>query len=857
MFVEEQPTWRLWGEERLDSAIYTVYLKKVRYHSPSRSITTEADDGISHLEWETVRVRFVKGGTLCRLVENLASADTGEIESTYVNVFLATYRTFASPKQVLNLLIERYEELSQADEEETSDRCQVRVTTAPTRPRLRIREEIREQHCRTLRQALHVWLDQYPEDFDDPPNYLCLTQLEAFCRRVLPNSELDIKVHRKASQIRRPPEPPPPPQKLGYPSGSGGSRPPPLLLKSANLIHPGLNNNQPAFAKDSPDHPSVTTAPTASILGDLETGESPFGDFLEIPERLFARQLTRMDCELFKGVIPHQCLGAVWSRRDKSRDRDAATVVATIEQFNAVSYRVISSILMTLEAKPQHRAKVITKWIDIAQELRLLKNFSSLKAIISGLQSNPIYRLKKAWSYLMRDKLEIFEELARIFSGENNALAQRELLVREGTARFADTVGENDHHMQKILQKHSENSRVISYGTIPYLGTFLTDLTMIDTAIADMTHDGLINFDKRRKEFEVLAQIKLLQGAANAYHIETDAKFNRWFEAVLLLDEREAFDLSCKLEPGSGHASSTPSNSQIGSSSQPSSGSKDKKIKKRSNGFYHRKNDSIASTASSSSESQFYFDSDLNKSSSLLEEKLNLSPDPDEDIDGVLTTPLGRDSAGGSGRWSSAPSSATSHNGATSVDSCSQLVSSEPRPKSSTTKSDLDSSSGPGGDRAFSKSSVKSMTKPTADSPYKTSEFYIIRVSIESSGPETEGVIMYKSIMIGNHERTREVIRNAMMKHGLEGSPDNYTLSQVLPDKAELTIPSNANVYYAISTQHDLNFVLREKQEELNGSALPESNLESSLLTGTPQSGIRKASRDASKARRKLMGIHL
>ena len=147
-----------------------------------------------------------------------------------------------------------------------------------------------------------------------------------------------------------------------------------------------------------------------------------------------------------------------------------------------MSYRVISTILIALDTKPQHRAKVISKWIDIAQvivnfqrdfpisfqkllllpfqELRLLKNFSSLKAIISGLQSNPIYRLKKAWSYVLRDKLEIFEELARIFSGENNALAQRELLVREGTARFADTVGENDHHMQKILQKHSENSRV-------------------------------------------------------------------------------------------------------------------------------------------------------------------------------------------------------------------------------------------------------------------------------------------------------------------------------------------------------------------------------------------------------------
>lgn len=33
---------------------------------------------------------------------------------------------------------------------------------------------------------------------------------------------------------------------------------------------------------------------------------------------------------------------------------------------------------------------------------------------------------------------------------------------------------------------------------------------MIDTAIPDMVADGLINFDKRRKEFEVLAQVSYL-----------------------------------------------------------------------------------------------------------------------------------------------------------------------------------------------------------------------------------------------------------------------------------------------------------------------------------------------------------
>ena len=238
-----------------------------------------------------------------------------------------------------------------------------------------------------------------------------------------------------------------------------------------------------------------------------------------------------------------------------------------------------------------------------------------------------------------------------------------------------------------------------------------------------------------------------------------------------------------KLEPGSGNASSS---------------AKEKKPKKKSNGhFYHRKNDSIASTASSSSESQFYFDNDLmqkNNSSSLLPEE---DPEKDEEDGGlgVVASPMGRDSAGGSGRWSSNQSSATSNNGGacTSVDSCSNIISSEPKPSSysdglnkSSNKSDggLESTS----DRSYSKSSSASklsLTKPTTESPYKTSEFYIIRVSIESAGPETEGVIMYKSIMIGNHERTRQVIRNAMMKHGLEGSPDNYNLAQVLPDKGK------------------------------------------------------------------------
>jgi ral guanine nucleotide dissociation stimulator-like 1 len=44
----------------MEGAVYTVYLKKVRYHTPSRAASSDDEDSISHLEWETVRIRFVK-----------------------------------------------------------------------------------------------------------------------------------------------------------------------------------------------------------------------------------------------------------------------------------------------------------------------------------------------------------------------------------------------------------------------------------------------------------------------------------------------------------------------------------------------------------------------------------------------------------------------------------------------------------------------------------------------------------------------------------------------------------------------------------------------------------------------------
>nr|XP_040231254.2 ral guanine nucleotide dissociation stimulator-like 1 isoform X1 [Anopheles coluzzii]XP_040231255.2 ral guanine nucleotide dissociation stimulator-like 1 isoform X1 [Anopheles coluzzii]XP_040231256.2 ral guanine nucleotide dissociation stimulator-like 1 isoform X1 [Anopheles coluzzii]XP_049466686.1 ral guanine nucleotide dissociation stimulator-like 1 isoform X1 [Anopheles coluzzii]XP_049466687.1 ral guanine nucleotide dissociation stimulator-like 1 isoform X1 [Anopheles coluzzii] len=740
----KQPTWRLWGEEREENAIYTVYLKKVRYHRPTPSASSQdSDDEISHLEWETVRVRFVKAATLSRLVDALAT-DDGELESTFVNVFLNTFRTFAQPEKVLELLLDRYEKLH-------------------AEPALLQPESLSDQHKKTLVSVLHVWLDGFPEDWDTDN----LQRLLAFTSKRLPKSEIHMKAlnrftHRLDKYSRIPPPLPWSNDYHDFADQFGG-----LCLT-------------PAFR-----------GPPSHLLNSYR--------FPNIPVKHFAEQLTRMDMELFKRLIPHQCLGAIWSNRDK---HECSSVLATVTQFNAVSFRVISSILIEPRLKPQERALLISTWIDIAQELRLLKNFSSLKAIISGLQSNAVYRLSKTWAVLPRDKLELYNELARIFSEDNNAWAQREVLMREGTAKFADTVGENDRHLQKVFQKQNT---LISHGTIPYLGTFLTDLTMIHAAIPDTLQDGLINFDKRRKEFEVLAQIKLLQGAANTYHLPDDPLFDRWFASLLVLDEREAHTLSCSLEPAPEMTKRPPAppaqhpSGGIGGGGGGTPG--------------HKKSDSIASNSSSGAGSQFYCD--INSTSNASYSSRNNSLDRDATPPNASILSAASSVSSLSMDSTTSGSQRSNHNGVGSVRT----------PQSNRSQGNgTVASRGANGGRDLSEAPIIN-GQLVQNSPLKSSspDFYIIKVTYETEQVELDGIVLYKSIMLANNERTPQVIRNAMLKLGLEGDPDRYTLAQVLPDK-ELLLPNNANVYYAVNTAYNLNFILRPKKDTTgSGSSVPSS----------------------------------
>lgn len=58
----------------------------------------------AQLQWRLEEVRVIRYGTVQRLVEALAS-DTGDLDSSYVNAFLETYRTFATVSDVMSHLL--------------------------------------------------------------------------------------------------------------------------------------------------------------------------------------------------------------------------------------------------------------------------------------------------------------------------------------------------------------------------------------------------------------------------------------------------------------------------------------------------------------------------------------------------------------------------------------------------------------------------------------------------------------------------------------------------------------------------------------------------------------------------------
>ncbi|XP_056587290.1 ral guanine nucleotide dissociation stimulator-like isoform X2 [Triplophysa dalaica] len=796
MMLDTQNASQEIGEEVEEGAVFSITLRKVQmYQSSSKSqrwLGVDSDASLSL--YETCKLRSIKAGTLERLVEYMVIAFRGN-DSTYVTIFLCTYRTFATTKQVLDLLLNKYAKLHQQ----------------PGGDARRMTPDERTELRNTVSSILGAWLDQYSEDFWKPPEYSCLRRLIHYLQLNFPGSDLERRACNLLSQFHR---------RLQQESHQD-------VIDQGCCAFTLLEEN--GFHEDPPD-------------------------FLSFDPTVVAEQFTLMDAELFKRVVPYHCLGSIWSQRDKKgKEHLAPTIRATVTQFNRVTNCVISTCLSERTLKAAQRARILEHWIQVARECRILKNFSSLRAILSALQCNPVHRLKKTWDEVSRENIRIFQELSEIFSDDNNHSLSRELLIKEGTSKFA-TLELNPKRAQKRQQAQRDLS--VMQGTIPYLGTFLTDLVMMDTAMKDYLDGGLINFEKRRKEFEVIAQIKLLQLACNNYNFQRVAAFSVWLSSVEKLSEAESYSQSCDIEPLSESASNTLrakkssgimkrwSDRQPVGSAEAGCGSGSSSSHSKSfdqlrfpacvGGSVGDACDcvSVTSAGSSSSDVDEVNISFISDSPDALERKMNTS----SACPTATSTPFVKHSSSTLGKcgptgdliptfWESTSLSSLDASGlgsgSGSSSASSSSVSSTPVV---TSRSHKRSVSGV--------SSYSSLSLPLYNQ--QVDDCCIIRVSLDVDNGN-----MYKSILVTSQDKTPAVVRKAMVKHNLDRErAEDYELVQKISEEKELKIPDNANVFYAMNSSANYDFVLKKRGFPRAGRS---KHVSSSTLPRMKQKGLKIA----------------
>ncbi|XP_059921742.1 ral guanine nucleotide dissociation stimulator-like isoform X1 [Gadus macrocephalus] len=773
------------GEEEEDGAVFTITLRKLQLHQSAskgqRWLGVDTDSALSL--YETCKVRTIKAGTLERLVEYMLKAFRGK-DSSYVTIFLCTYRSFASTRQVLDLLLNRYAKLQ----------------NVPAMAAHRVCEDDRIELRNTVSSILGAWLDQYSEDFWSPPDYGCLHQLLSYLHKHFPGSDLERRAHNLLAHFhrRQVTEPDPDAEHIGCPF--------------ATQEESGFED------------------------------ELPMLSFLSFDPIMVAEQFTLMDADLFKRVVPYHCLGGIWSQRDKKgKEHVAPTIRATVAQFNSVTNCVITTLLSTPLLKASQRARLLERWVEVARECRILKNFSSLRAILSALQCNAIHRLKRTWEEVSRENFRTFRELSEIFSDDNNYSLSRELLVKEGTSKFA-TLELNPKRTQRRHQQQRELG--VMQGTIPYLGTFLTDLVMMDTAMKDYTEGGLINFEKRRKEFEVIAQIKLLQLASNNYSFTPDGHFRDWFSSVERLSEAESYHLSCEIEPLSESASNTLRAKKNGgiikrwSDRQLEAGASGAPGSHHSKSFDHapsRPYQSSGGGGGGDSGDALSVTSVSSSGSDLEDVNASFLSDSPEVHERKTSTPSVKHSISVLGRETHVTETASTFWECTSLSS---LDTSGSASGSSSTSSSSASCSTPlAASRSHKRSASAVSNYSTLSLPLynqQVDDCCIIRVSLD-----VENGNMYKSILVTSQDKTPAVIRKAMIKHNLEREKaEDYELMQKISEEKELRIPDNANVFYAMNSTANYDFVLKKRGPT---RPLRAKSVTSSTLPRMKQKGLKIA----------------
>ncbi|EGC37703.1 hypothetical protein DICPUDRAFT_46357 [Dictyostelium purpureum] len=371
----------------------------------------------------------------------------------YTKTFLLTYQSFTTPEILLEKLIQRYH--------------------VPQKPGQSIEEWKKSAVPIQLRVAnvIRTWIKDYFSDFND---------------RLIQNVKSLYENMRQSGN-----------------------------MSHAKILSEALNSK----IKGIPSTADERKAPTAVFTLPAPEPKVPKNiwsaslDIFSVEEEEIARQLTLMDFEIFSNIKSTELLNQSWNK-PKLRYR-SPNVLTLINRFNEISQWTATSILSYERVKD--RARIMAKFIRIAEySMKLLNNFNTSMAILSGLNASSVHRLKFTKEEMPKHTQQVYAELQQQLSSSQSYKEYRALLAKANPP------------------------------CLPYLGVYLTDLTFFEEGNPDFIQ-GYINFGKRKLIYGSISNVQSFQNAK--YNLQPVYQITKLLKDFKLSTENELYKQSMKVEP--------------------------------------------------------------------------------------------------------------------------------------------------------------------------------------------------------------------------------------------------------------------------------------------------------------------
>ncbi|GMM30160.1 Ras family guanine nucleotide exchange factor [Martiniozyma asiatica (nom. inval.)] len=305
----------------------------------------------------------------------------------------------------------------------------------------------------------------------------------------------------------------------------------------------GFNNKEPA------------TIPMAPLTNEIKKMK-----LLEMNIDHIAKQITCMQAFYYRKINRNDLLFRSYNfvkllKVKRKKDLfDYRSISNFIKNCNQLTHFTCYMILRKTDEN--ERIDIIKFFINLAEKLLFLKNFSSMTAIISALSSTSIARLRKTWDLIPKSFMLKFQKMDNLMSIGKNYAEYRNILkfVEHGDIPYLPFLGMYLSDLRFTTDGNSDwldvNNEEIGSSLMGGSNSIFTTIASMSTS--DNYHGNIpkvVNFSKRMNIVKIINQV--LEFNETLYNIPYDENFICYLDTIFegLPDDEVMYEMSINIEP--------------------------------------------------------------------------------------------------------------------------------------------------------------------------------------------------------------------------------------------------------------------------------------------------------------------